>query len=408
MIFQSIRKAIHEITYDDLQDFNSVLIALFIFLAILMPADHLNVKIFIFALLLIVNIKTIVDFLLDRQYLYYTCFVVIFPLCLFLLSLMHTSFQLAAGRLYVFSYMWLLPVILKYKINYLKYILNTLMVLSLIVCISALLDMVGILSVNANPLLAYFHMAGEAQISTSVDAIFYYVIFLNGSPLILALLLYSLFKEKWIWSIISFTALLLSGTRANIYEALFFSALYFLFLAQNKTIKKAAWIVMILLMMRYFNAFKAKIININTAKTTGDSIRTSNAQDILYSMRQNPISYLIGNGAASLYYSRARGGWIQDSELSYLEFFRQTGVVGLGLLMYFLLKPLRSLLRNKDVRWLAFFYVGFLAISSIDPFLFTSTGFIIYLLVYSIYENLKQPELIGETSSPTRVEGSNV
>lgn len=403
MITQSIRK----ITFDDLKDFNSILVALFIFLAILMPADHLNVKIFVFALLLMVNIKTIVDFLLDRRHLYYAFFTVIFPLCIFLLSIVHAPVQITVSKLYVFSYMWLLPIIVKYKINYLNYILNTLMILSLIICTSALLDMLGVLSISANPLLMYFHMAGEAQISTSVNAIFYYVIFLNGSPLILALLLYSLFKEKWFWSIISFAALLLSGTRANIYEALFFTVLYFLFLVHNKMIKKAAWIIMILLIVRYFNAFKARIININEAKTTGDSIRTSNIKDILYSMQKNPLSYLIGNGVGSRYFSEARQEWLPDSELSYLEFFRQTGIIGLSLFIYFLLNPLKSLLQYKNIRWLAFFYLGFLAISFIDPFLFTSTGFIIYLLVYSVYENLKQPELSFEASRRIQMEGSN-
>lgn len=368
---------------------NGMLLALFTFFAILMPADNLNIKIFIFSLLLVLNIKTIVFFLIDRKHLYYMFFTVIFPLLLFMISITRVPMGDVLAGVYIFSYIWLLPVILKYQIDYLKYILGALLIIALIICLSALLDKIGIMSISSNPLLVYLNTAQEAQISVSSNAIFTYVIFLNGSPLILILLLYSLFNNKIIWGIVAFMALLLSGTRANIYEALAIVAIYFIFFVKNRVLKTIFIISIIYISYRYSGVFLARVELMNDAKLSGDAIRDSNYHSIIQSMNQNPMSYFLGNGIGSQYFSPARLGLISTSELSYFEFLRQNGLIGLSIFLVFILRPIIPIFKDRKTRWICLAYIGYLILAYTDPFLFTATGFVIYLLVYFLYERSK-------------------
>lgn len=365
-----------------------LLVSLFLLFATLTPADSLNLKLLFFCMILGANVITFVNFYSKKNNLYLTFYTFIFPCVLFVISLILTgNFSDTLRYFYVFLYLLLIPVLEKYKIDYLKIFLVCLNIVASVIVVSSLLDLLGIVSIYVNPLLQFLSLNGEAQVSSSIYAIFKYVIFLKGSPLLIISLCYYMWHYKLSLSMLSFLGLILSGTRANIYVAIVAVVIVIFINNKNKWLKPIFLGILFLLILLFGHSFFEKIQTINWAKATGDNIRGDNATSIMESMKNNPLAYFIGNGAMSEYFGVGRGEYIITSELSYLEYFRQTGLLGTIPFAVFLLKPIAKFLMNKKY-WLFIGYSLYLIKCIFDPFLFTSTGFLLYVLVY--YEMRKE------------------
>lgn len=367
-------------------DFNKYMIIFFLFFALLTPADSLKLKLLSFVCILIININKILSFLTMKKNLFYTFFIVIFPLMLFVLSSFKNQDWIELVKFfYIFSYLLLIPICEYRGINLLKYFIYVLNVIAFIIVVSALLDRVGILTINTNPLLMFLNDAGEAQISVSQFAIFHYVIFLNASPLVLISFSYYLFKRNYSLALIHFLALIWSGTRANIYLGIAMILLYIFFDKRIRIMKPLLVLGLIIIVILYGRGFYERVTRINWAKSYGDEIRSLNLESIKLAMNNSWANYIFGMGARSYYFSYARNELINQSELSYVELLRQIGLIGLVPFMSFLIKPIYRLLTNKNFTWLALSFALYLIKCYFDPFLFTSTGFILITVVYFEY-----------------------
>lgn len=367
-------------------DFNKYMIIFFLFFALLTPADSLKLKLLSFICILIININKILSFLTMKQNLFYTFFIVIFPLMLFVLSSLKNQDWIELVKFfYIFSYLLLIPICEYRGINLLKYFIYILNVIAFIIVVSAILDGVGILTINNNPLLMFLNNAGEAQISVSQFAIFHYVIFLNASPLVLISFSYYLFKRNYSLALIHFLALIWSGTRANIYLGIAMILLYIYFDKRIRIMKPLLVLSLIIIVILYGRGFYERVTRINWAKSYGDEIRSLNLESIKLAMNNSWANYIFGMGARSYYFSYARNELINQSELSYVELLRQIGLIGLVPFMSFLIKPIYRLLTNKSFTWLALSFALYLIKCYFDPFLFTSTGFILITVVYFEY-----------------------
>lgn len=367
-------------------DFNKYMIIFFLFFALLTPADSLKLKLLSFVCILIININKILSFLTMKKNLFYTFFIVIFPLMLFVLSSLKNQDWIELVKFfYIFSYLLLIPICEYRGINLLKYFIYVLNVIAFIIVVSALLDRVGILTINTNPLLMFLNDAGEAQISVSQFAIFHYVIFLNASPLVLISFSYYLFKRNYSLALIHFLALIWSGTRANIYLGIAMILLYIFFDKRIRIMKPLLVLGLIIIVILYGRRFYERVTRINWAKSYGDEIRSLNLESIKLAMNNSWANYIFGMGARSYYFSYARNELINQSELSYVELLRQIGLIGLVPFMSFLIKPIYRLLTNKNFTWLALSFALYLIKCYFDPFLFTSTGFILITVVYFEY-----------------------
>ncbi|MFS0980944.1 hypothetical protein [Enterococcus casseliflavus] len=367
-------------------DFNKYMIIFFLFFALLTPADSLKLKLLSFICILIINTNKILSFLTMKKNLFYTFFIVIFPLILFVLSSLKNQDWIELVKFfYIFSYLLLIPICEYRGINLLKYFIYILNVIAFIIVVSAILDGVGILSINNNPLLMFLNNAGEAQISVSQFAIFHYVIFLNASPLVLISFSYYLFKRNYSLALIHFLALIWSGTRANIYLGIAMILLYIYFDKRIRIMKPLLVLSLIIIVILYGRGFYERVTRINWAKSYGDEIRSLNLESIKLAMNNSWVNYFFGMGARSYYYSYARNELINQSELSYVELLRQIGLIGLVPFMTFLIKPIYRLLTNKNFTWLALSFALYLIKCYFDPFLFTSTGFILIAVVYFEY-----------------------
>ncbi|WP_429967937.1 O-antigen ligase family protein [Enterococcus sp. AZ046] len=367
-------------------DFNKYMIIFFLFFALLTPADSLKLKLLSFVCILIININKILSFLTMKKNLFYTFFIVIFPFMLFVLSSLKNQDWIELVKFfYIFSYLLLIPICEYRGINLLKYFIYVLNVIAFIIVVSAILDSVGILTINTNPLLMFLNDAGEAQISVSQFAIFHYVIFLNASPLVLISFSYYLFKRNYSLALIHFLALIWSGTRANIYLGIAMILLYIFFDKRIRIMKPLLVLSLIIIVILYGRGFYERVTRINWAKSYGDEIRSLNLESIKLAMNNSWANYIFGMGARSYYFSYARNELINQSELSYVELLRQIGLIGLVPFMSFLIKPIYRLLTNKNFTWLALSFALYLIKCYFDPFLFTSTGFILIAVVYFEY-----------------------
>lgn len=373
------------------KNITNYLLNFFVFSAVLLPAGTYNLKIISLVLLVLFNIKVIISFFLRKSNVLYLLFIIIFPILLILISLPKNNniFELIR-YFYIFSYLLVIPIVEKWRLDFKKILMTALTILALIIVISALLDFSGIITVNSNPILNFIKLHGEGQISVSQYAIFRYVIFLNASPLILISFSYFLFEGGHLFlAAINFLALAFSGTRANIYLSFVVIGIYILFNNKNIILKIFILIASFLMIIQYFQLAVEKISTISWAKESGDEIRRLTMKSIIDSLNSKIENYIFGMGARTFYFNYGRGYLVNESELTYLELLRQIGLIGLIPFMIFIGKPLINFFKLKDLRWLFLSYSLYLIKCFFDPFLFTSTGFMLIILVYVEYENIK-------------------
>lgn len=100
----------------------------------------------------------------------------------------------------------------------------------------------------------------------------------------------------------------------------------------------------------------------------------------------NPGTLLFGAGAGTSYYSEGIHGYIDLTELTYLELIRFYGIIGGGFIIIFYFAPLFILFKRRKVLklWFPLFigYASYLLLSGSNPFLINSTGDLLVLLVY--------------------------
>lgn len=100
-----------------------------------------------------------------------------------------------------------------------------------------------------------------------------------------------------------------------------------------------------------------------------------------------------GSGAGSLFYTAGFEGMTGITEWTYLEMIRTYGLFGTGVIMLFFTYPLwrfsnnSQRIRNWNVFSLS--YIFYLIASATNPYLMSSTGFIVILFMFSLVSNPK-------------------
>ena len=271
-----------------------------------------------------------------------------------------------------------------YQIDAQRVLFCALSVLVITILLIAGLDFLGIVDLYANPITRLTYSLMEGQITKSRYAIFYYVIFFNASPLLLFHFTYSLYKKKYLWTVLSFLAILFTGTRANIYIVIAIIPAYIFLITKNKSKKVLLAIICVAIAVMGFGYMYEKIQVINYAKSSGDLIRANGVESLINCLNEEPFYWLFGMGHGTSYFSTGRMAFVNTSELSYLEMIRTVGITGTLPFLLFLFYPVKKIFWSK-YRWILLPYGALLATSIVDPFLHTSTSFIMYAIVYSTY-----------------------
>ena len=347
----------------------------------LMPRDSLGLKKILFLVTVMSNINIIIYEYKRNVSLFLIS--VFLPFFLFVISAIQIDeIFLPLTYIYFFAYFPLAFAIAKYDIDIKSIFMVVINIMTFIILTSVLLDISGVMSIYNNPVLQWLNDMGEAQVSASPYAIAKYVIFLKASPVMIYGILVYLERKRYVLASLVFVAVLFTGTRANIYLAILVTVVYVFVYEPNVKLRLVCGLVGIALALRLGTIFYDKVQMINWAKAEGDEIRFAAIESIFNAMNSSKISYLIGMGYGSKYYSLGRIGYIENSELTYLELVREVGIPSAIAFIVFLVNPLFKLYRNHKIEFL--FWGAYLVEAVVEPFLFTSTGFCVFMMIFSM------------------------
>lgn len=353
------------------------------FFTLLTPADTLGLKKVFLGVVLLVSVPHAFNAVLNGGSNNARLIILgaIFPLIMCFCSGLKThSFIISFPFLYPFLYILLVFAIVNYNIPIERMMLLIGDLMALVIVVSAVIDNIGILDIYANPLLVWLNTNEEAMISKSENAMFTYVIFLKASPILFYNLVQYIKKECKLHAAFIFTALLFSGTRANIFLG---SGLliYSMLVHPKKSLK----ILVIALTIGIFMIFGAVLVEkVNTifnVKKGGDLVRSISRTSIFDAINSHKMNWVIGSGFGSEYYNLARNDYVNTSELSYLEFLREGGLFFSLVMLVFLIYPIIKVW--KFDKFSTAFYCAYLIAGITEPFIFTSTGMFVLMVMYS-------------------------
>ncbi len=364
-------------------DILRILVAVSVVYCILFPADKLNIK-------EIIIVITLLFYLLDnRDNLRISKFIfgygIVFPIILVSYSILRgTSLGSTLSYGYVWIYLLLLPAITKYKIDIKKPFFFATYIVSLIIDFIMIADVLGVFTIYSNPVSTFFMDMDELQgLGKGVLATFGYSIYYKSCPLILVTYGYMIYKKKYMLCLPLLLSMLACGTRANFLMSVFITVAVPI-LCFDKKSKKMLFVLIIFGVGIYLlPEIYDKLVALNSLKyDRSESVKFSDMQTIFGLLSNNLFNLLFGLGVGSSFYS-VRGSYMTTFELSYIDYLRQVGLVGISFFCVFILRPVKKLFTNQ--RWLLIGYISYLAVAFTNPLLVTSTSFMLYLLVYSEY-----------------------
>lgn len=382
------RSLLTNLTYKQV---NTFLFIVFIWNTVFLPADNFNLKIISLLLLLAANFPIFFQATTKTEKV-----ILFFGAILTSVTILWSIFltkNLSNVNLGYPGYILLLYFIIKkYDINFYKIFMRILRILACFIVFMFLLDISHILDMNKNMLLMWFQTSGNAMIGKGEHLPIKYMIFFKTSPLFFIVLLEDLKRKKYIFAAISSIAIVLSGTRANLLCLICSLVVFFCFLCPNKRIRLISRVTCIGLGVLLFidRRFIEYLIDMFQRKASSDAVRKGHLQGLFAFWRNNPLSFMIGSGYSSEFYSYGLGSMTSNIELSYWNLLRQVGLVLFIPMMIMYVYPLFKLLRKKQNYTVVFGYLVYLVIAYTNPFLYSSTGITLLLFMYYVAYKAKK------------------
>lgn len=377
--------------------FLKIILSSFIFFALFMPADNLNLKKIFFAVLIICSLPIVYKYMLKKKYSFILLMSVMYPLFFIMFSVLIfrnnlvTAFQIGHCGIYL-----LLFFITKERALNFPYILMRLLKIEAIfIVICGLLHYSGIMTVTTNPILQYLYYSANAIVGYGFkNTSFGVMIFLKTSPLMYLLLGYEAKKNNLLGMCITTLALFFSGTRANTLISVAILLAYLFFyktkLRRNKIIKTIAIFVCLFIVLRLGADVIVFLQDVFVRRSGNDMLRFSYLGDLLRLYMNKPQSIFFGTGFGSSLYIALEGGYRTIVEAAFIDMLRQVGVFGMIPFLIMIFRPIKSLYKNN--KWLCFSYIAYLIVASTNPLLYSSTAFLAYTFVYIFWDN-KELEL---------------
>lgn len=189
-------------------------------------------------------------------------------------------------------------------------------------------------------------------------------------------------KKNAVFSIIIILGLISSGTRANIITGL--CTLILVYFAYSKKINKKKIIVIISIFFMSMSIWNKK--KIGEMFSTSDK---SNSRKLSYLSAYADIfsktdTLIFGNGIGAV--TRINDEMLMRTELSYLEIFKEFGVIMGIVFLLILFYPISVFIFNykklKEKQYLIIAYVMFLLQNIINPVLLNSQGILMFSIVF--------------------------
>lgn len=368
---------------------------IFLFICIFFPADKYNIKLYAFFLIIIIGYKALLNLLFSKRKQKFLLFMgIMYPIFLIILSLITgKNFNATIAGVYPTLLILIAVVVIEYKIEYKKYFINFLDLLSYAILLLFLLDFFRIIDINENQFIRYFfYELGAGMIGKSSSYSVYYKIFFKASPLLVISFSVHLYKKNFIKSTLVLFALLLSGTRANLFIGLLILVGFVLynvyFKAGNNKVYLKLFVSLLLvicipLSIKFFN-----LLMNTSGSISSDNVRNGQLRSFI-KLFSNPKIFLFGQGFGSKFFDEGRNILTYDSEIAYLDLLRKIGFPLFLIFMIFVLMPFKS---KKIPLLVKFSYFGYLLICFTNPLLFSSTAYILYIFLYVEFYKLDAVE----------------
>lgn len=375
---------------------NIFLLVLYTLNALFIPYDNFQLKKLALGLLIIINIRCYFHIRKMDE-----IFAVFFGSVVMMATVVQSTLfsggffsNLKIG--YTFSILLLYPIIKMHRIDYIKLLAIGTMLLAFFIVGMFLLDLVGVLPIYSNPILMWLYRTENANIGKYPSLLIGISLFLKASPLLLAGMAYSFEKKKLFLSLIFLVAIVLTGTRANMFMGI--ACFGFCYIYSHKKVSERTVAVILLLAAAGFVIYKMDFFNwiqeVAKKKVNSDGIRTGTLDSMFLYWKQHPLNFFFGSGYMGEFYNSGRKGITRDVELSYWNLLRQVGLFQFCILMYMYVKPIIVLLKKKTGYLYIAAYVAYLLIAYTNPFLITSTGLTMVLFMYCVaYRKKKQSDL---------------
>lgn len=377
-----------------LQNTNIILLWLFLANAIFFPADPFELKILSFALLLVLNLKTIfkINNRFDAAIIVFGFIIPTFAIFMSIVSTRNVMDNVRQG--YVGYILLLLPVIKSVKFDYVK-IFNVITVLLAVITIYfGICHILGIVSLYDNPLYDLFVNTDCAMIGVA-ESLLGIIVFMKTSPIFVICMAHSFYKRKVGLAVLYFVALIFSGTRANLLIAVAVFVVG-LILIQSKETRKQSLIILAgaLIVFMLDGRILDKLISVFENKAGGDAIRSGTLNSIFEGWAYNPLSIIAGTGFSSPFYNTGLGDLSVIVELSYWNLLRQVGIFNFLMIMISFIYPVAVIIKNilmgtedatKIIEVIGF--LGYLIIAYTNPLLYSSTGYVALLFMYMCAKN---------------------
>ena len=372
--------------------FLNFILTLFIIICLFFPADFYNLKKITFGLLIMIGINKIL-YLFSAKYRSVFFMALIFPLGTILYSmLLGSSFSDAFSSGYAGILFLLLIVVCEYNIDYESILIRCLKFLCYAIILIALLDFFNIYDVNAmNPVRAFIYENQMGVIGKSESYASYYKLFFKTSPLLIVLLYYSFEKKKWIDIFFCFSALVLSGTRGNIFVA-FILSIIMVFTYETRTRKQRKLkkiFIGVTVLAGILLAPMVIRLGVDMMNASGsiasDAVRLGQLQGLAMELN-DPLKILLGVGYGnSLMMDYGRGYMTEDFEWAYFSLLLKVGLIWFIAYMIFLIRPLFSKIKLS----MKILHFGYMAITFTNPLLYSSTAMLMYIYIFFMMNKAK-------------------
>jgi len=364
---------------------NEILISAFVGICVVFPEDIYCLKKILFIIIILLNLRLILNSLIDKKNSLISFFGLIFPTILILYS------SLLTGDLWVSfvrsfaAYLILIVFVIRYyNIDYEKILVKSISLIVFLTLLLVLMDLLKVIDVNTgffrnNIMYGY----GVGLMGKSPDYPFYYKIFFRTSPLIVILLFKSFDKGNYITTFVALAALIFSGTRANVIFPIFFLTYFYIFCSENKSriIKFAFIFVSIIFIVTFSSSLFDMFYDTFIVKgQISDIVRRGHIEGICEHVKNDPWIIIRGSGMGSYFYSYGINSLTNSIEWSYIDLWRQMGFVFFSLFIIFITVPL--FYTNGVDRYKKYAYVSYLFIAATNPLLYSSTAYLFYIYMY--------------------------
>ena len=377
---------------------NVVLLFLFVLNALFVPADPFEVKKLAMFALLVLNCDSFWRMRAKDERWIFLVGTVLTTVTI-LISILWTGNIVENISLGYVGYILLLyPIIRQYRIDFVKMVIHVLTLMSYFIVIMGLLDLIGFISVYDNPYLMWLADSKNAMVGKGSHLPIGFAIFMKASPMIFLGIAYSFLNPKSFLAPYSFTklkfvnaavmclAMVLSGTRANMFLCLFFAAFCAVYQIKSQ-VKRNTFIFAMFVLLLFFlgdGALLNSIVDMFIRKASSDAVRNDTLDSILAVWEKNPRSLLLGSGYSATFYNTGRGEYVSSVEISYWNLLRQVGLFLFVAMMAMYLYPAMKMLKEQKNTLIILAYVAYLGVAYTNPLLFSSTGMTLLLFMYCL------------------------